>query len=185
MDRIDTHRLSAEAAERLERLFRLHNSTLMGYAVTRTRSYAAAEDVVGETWARAAASLHQLKATDDADAYRWLRGIAFHAAAETYSPTGATVMERPRDWADAVAAYVLAPESSAEDTALTEPGPTTLPENLAAAVDALPETQRTVVLLRSNGLSLADIGDCIDRHRSAVHYRLKTARRTLRLALAG
>ncbi|MFD9226115.1 RNA polymerase sigma factor [Streptomyces sp. NPDC060064] len=103
MDRIDVRstkpqavRLSAEAADRLDRLFRLYNIRLLGFASTRVRNrdIAAAEDIVSETWLRAAVSLSQLKAAD-AQAYGWLCAIAFRAAVDYYRPRRA-LPDEPR-----------------------------------------------------------------------------------------
>jgi RNA polymerase sigma-70 factor (ECF subfamily) len=123
-DRIDAQRTSSQAgplapatAERLDRLFRRYNTRLLAFAATRTRDHATAEDVVSETWLRAAVSLPQLRADDDR-AYGWLRAIAVRAAVDHYRPKRAS--ERPTDWADGFNEAKLPVTRAAEDVALAE-----------------------------------------------------------------
>ncbi|MEU8672961.1 RNA polymerase sigma factor [Streptomyces anulatus] len=162
--------LSPEAADRLDRLFRLHNTRLLGFAVSRTRDHAAAEDVVSETWLRAALSLHQLRA-DDNRAYGWLRSIAFRAAVDRYRPRSAS--ETPEDWSDVLTSRALPPAPAAEDDAL--------------AYEDLTDCQAIVFKLKAQGLSDLRIAQRIGRSETAVRKRKHAGARRLRasLALAG
>lgn len=177
MDRIDarpaspqvTARLSAEASARLDSLFRLYNQRLVAFATTRTRDYATAEDVVSETWLRAAASLPQLR-SDDSRAYGWLRAITVRASIDHYRPRRAD--ERPADWTDALAARQLPTAPPADEDVV--------------ALAALPLAQARVIKLAAQGLSQRAIAARLGRTQQAVSQGLHRGARNLRaLALAG
>ncbi|MGF0168643.1 RNA polymerase sigma factor [Streptomyces koyangensis] len=172
MDRIDAQPLTAASADRLDRLFRLYNARLLGFAATRTRDYATAEDVVSETWLRAAVSLSQLRA-DDAHAYGWLRSIAFRAAVDQYRPRSAS--EKPEDWTDALASRALPAVPAAE--AVTD----------VFALDVLSVPQCAAVKLAAQGLSNTRIARQLGKSRQAVQQNLASSARRLRasVALAG
>ncbi|MEU2578757.1 RNA polymerase sigma factor [Streptomyces anulatus] len=172
MDRIDVQPLTAASADRLDRLFRLYHSRLLGFAVSRTRDHAAAEDVVSETWLRAALSLHQLRA-DDASAYGWLRSIAFRAAVDRYRPRSAS--ETPEDWTDVLTSRALPPAPAADDSS-----------DLIALAD-LSAVQSTALRLAAQGLTHRAIAARMGRSRGAVYTHLHRGARRLRssLTLAG
>ncbi|MDJ0347286.1 RNA polymerase sigma factor [Streptomyces sp. H10-C2] len=163
---IDARPLTMESADRLDRLFRLYNKRLLGFAVTRTRDYAAAEDVVSETWLRAAVSLSQLQA-DDAHAYGWLRSIAFRAAVDQYRPRRAS--EQPRDWTDAVASFSLPATPPADGDAL--------------ALADLSVSQCAAIKLAAQGLTHRAIASRMGRSRGAVYSHLHRGARKLRTAM--
>ncbi|MGW6605467.1 RNA polymerase sigma factor [Streptomyces sp. NPDC055036] len=174
MDRIDVHsgspqvaRLSAATVERLDTLFRLYNVRLLSFAATRTRDHATAEDVVSETWVRAALSLPQLQA-DDSRAYGWLRAIAVRAAIDHYRPRRST--ERPTDWTDALASFALPTEAPADDDAL--------------ALADLSARQSVCVKLAAQGLTHRAIASRIGRSPGAVYSHIHRGARKLR-TLAG
>ncbi|MFD4570509.1 RNA polymerase sigma factor [Streptomyces sp. NPDC058467] len=183
MDRIETKPLSAASAARLDRLFRLYGTRLLAYARTQTRDADAAQDVAAETWIRAGRGLHNLR-NDDDGAFAWLRVIAQHAATSYYSG-----YERPEDWTDAVASRALPAAASAEDVALAEPSaPADVDPELVAALDALPEQDRTVVCLRSEGLTWEAVGQSYGRTCGTAYRRYHRVLQTLRAdlpALAG
>lgn len=167
-NRIDALPLSAEAAERLDRLFRLYNSRLVAFAATRTRDYATAEDVVSETWLRAAVSLPQLQAADDR-AYGWLRAIAFRAAIDHYRPKRSA--EKPTDFTDAVAVRDLpaAPPADAE----------------ALCLAGLSPSQCTALQLAAQGLTQRAIASRMHRSPGAVYTHLHRGARRLRASADG
>ncbi|WP_097922974.1 RNA polymerase sigma factor [Streptomyces sp. wa1063] len=167
MDRIDAQPLTAASADRLDRLFRLYNRRLVAFAVTRTRDHATAEDVVSETWLRAALSLHQLQADDDR-AYGWLRSIAFRAAVDQYRPRRAS--EQPRDWTDALASFSLPAAPPADADAL--------------AFAALTPRQAAVWKLKSQGLSDRRIALRLGRSETAIWKRKHAGARRLRSSMA-
>ncbi len=173
MDRIDVQPLTAASAERLDRLFRLYNTRLLGFAATRVRNndVAAAEDIVSETWLRAAISLGQLQA-DDGHAYGWLRAIAFRAAVDYYRPRRAS--EEPRDWTDAVASFPLPAAPAADDSDVF-------------ALAELTAWQSVCLKLAAQGLSQGRIAARIGRVPGTVHHHIHRGARKIRrsLALAG
>ncbi|WP_168724485.1 sigma-70 family RNA polymerase sigma factor [Streptomyces sp. A1547] len=162
--------LSTAAVARLDRLFRLYNQRLVGFATTRTRDFATAEDVVMEAWLRAAAALPQLQADDDR-AYGWLRAITVRAAIDHYRLRRSS--EEPRDWADATASFPLPAEAPADA------------DLLALAELTVPEAR--VFKLAAQGLSQSAIGARLGRHKGTVSRQLYSGARRLRasLALAG
>ncbi|MCY0947739.1 RNA polymerase sigma factor [Streptomyces antarcticus] len=163
-------RLTAESADRLDRLFRLHNARLLGFAVTRTRDYATAEDVVSETWVRAALSIHQLQA-DNERAYGWLRSITVRAAIDHYRLRRSS--EAPTDFGDVLIAVRLVPATPPADIDLY-------------ALAELTAPQATAVKLAAQGLSHQRIADRLGKSRQAVQQNIHRGARRLRsLPLAG
>ncbi|WP_433860102.1 RNA polymerase sigma factor [Streptomyces kronopolitis] len=162
--------MSAESAERLDKLFRLYNSRLLAFATLKTRDHATAEDVVSETWLRAALSLSQLKA-DDSRAYGWLRSIAFRAAIDQYRPKRAS--EKPQDWTDVLASLALPAVPPADGDAL--------------ALADLSASQCTAIKLAAQGLTHRAIADRMHRSPGAVYSHIHRGARKLRtsVALAG
>jgi RNA polymerase sigma-70 factor (ECF subfamily) len=142
--------LSAEMADRLDRLYRLHAPHVARVARARTRDPHAADDVAAETWARAAASLHQFRGADES-AGPWLAAIAVHAAVDHYRPRRAA--ERPADWGDPLTSRALPASASAEVLALADSDAGPIALALLRAVADLPEAQRVAVELRADGLS--------------------------------
>ncbi|QLJ06682.1 sigma-70 family RNA polymerase sigma factor (plasmid) [Streptomyces sp. NEAU-sy36] len=178
MDRIDQP-LSAALAARLDRLFRLYSTRLLSYTRTLTRDADAAQDVAAEAWTRAARSLPTFEGTDYA-AYIWLRTIARNAAADYY-----TRYERPEDWTEEISSRVLPAAASAEDVALAEPpAPATEVAELLAALDALPEQDRSVVRLRMQGETWEAIGRSYGRTCGAACSRYQRVLSALRSAVA-
>ncbi|MGW6708090.1 RNA polymerase sigma factor [Streptomyces sp. NPDC054956] len=188
MDRIDAHLTSPQAeplskasADRLERLFRLYNRRLVALAVPLTNDPATAEDVVMAAWVKAAGSIHQLRA-EDAEAFGWLAVLTRHAVSDFYKVS--RNREIPRDWADAVTSFPLPAAPAAEDVALAEPEQE-LPEQLAAAVAALPAEDQDVVLLRAEGMPYAAVAGHVGRGDAFAYTHFHRAVGQLRLALAG
>ncbi|WP_435060318.1 RNA polymerase sigma factor [Streptomyces sp. bgisy060] len=158
-------RLTEAAAARLDRLFRLYNSRLLGFAVSQTRDHATAEDVVSETWLRAARSLDQLQA-EDAKAYGWLRSIAFRAAVDVYRPKSST--EKATDFGDVVAVR-LVPATPPADVDLY-------------ALAELSAPQATAVKLAAQGLSVSAIAARMGRCHGTASNHLHRGVRKLRKA---
>ncbi|MFE0654458.1 RNA polymerase sigma factor [Streptomyces sp. NPDC059534] len=165
MDRNEVQPLSPAAAARLDRLFRLYNTRLLAFAGTQTRDHATAEDVVSETWLRAARSLDRLQA-EDAKAYGWLRSIAFRAAVDVYRPKSST--ETVTDFGDVVAIRLLpaAPPADADVLALAD----------------LTPAQATAVKLAAQGMSQNRIARRMGKAQQVVCKNIHAGARRLRLA---
>ena len=158
-----------------ERIMRRHNQRLFRAARAILNDDAEAEDVMQETYARAFAHLGQFRG--DAQLGTWLTKIAVHEAL-------ARVRKRRR----------LAPlPAVGEVEALPMPDRPTpsdpeheahnaeLRKLLERAIDALPETYRTVFVLREvEGLSTATTAECLGVSEEVVKTRLSRARVRLR-----
>lgn len=141
--------LSPALADRLDRLYRLHHGHVWRVARAHSRDADTADDVAAETWIRAARSLPDLRAEDEA-AGGWLAAIARHAAASLYRLRFTT--ERVTDWDDPAHAAAVPAGPSAEDVALTpHPDSVPVPASLRNALDCLPPVQRQAVELRADG----------------------------------
>lgn len=168
MDRIDSAPQTSEAAARLDRLFRLHNARLAPVAVRYTRSAADAEDVLGETWLRATASISALRTTDER-AFGWLRSILTRAASDHYRTRRAA--EVPSDWSDPAteARLPLGPFDPVPAEAL--------------ALADLTAHQAAVIRLAAAGLSDRRIARRLGRAENAVWKRRHAGARRLRASL--
>lgn len=156
-------RLSADASERLDRLFRLYSGRVLTYAATRARRPQDAEDISGDTWVRAVRSIHQLRC-DDSKALKWLFGMVRHASIDYYRPKRST--EAPMDWADSISVQKL-PASPPADADLYALAELTTPE-------------ARVFKLAAQGLSQSAIGARLGRHKGTVSRQLYSGARRLR-----
>ncbi|MFJ2774916.1 sigma-70 family RNA polymerase sigma factor [Streptomyces sp. NPDC087300] len=169
MDRIERRPLSAASADRLDRLFRLYSERVLAYASTRAKRPADADDIAGETWAKACRTVANLR-TDDDHAMPWLAGIVRHAAIDYYRPRRAS--EQPRDWTDALASRPLPPAPPADESA----------DVLTLAELTVSEVR--VLKLAAQGLSQSAIGARLGRHKGTVSRQLYSGARRLRASLA-
>jgi RNA polymerase sigma-70 factor (ECF subfamily) len=174
----------AEASDGFEILMRRYNQRL--YRVARSvfpRDASEAEDIVQDAWVRAFTHLEQFAGR--ARFSTWLVRIALHEA-----------------WARARRGRRLAPnpiEQHEEELPMPIDRENADPEREASdremhviledAVEALPETYRTVFMLRAiEDMSTAEAAECLDLTPEAVKTRLHRARALLRrevLARAG
>ncbi|MFD5455572.1 RNA polymerase sigma factor [Streptomyces olivaceus] len=177
MDRND-ERLSPQAAQRLDRLFRLYNDRVVSIARSLANNADDADDIAACAWLVAARWVHTLQTADD-QAMGWLATITRHAVRDFYKPR--RTHEVPSDWTDTVSSFALPAAPAAEDVALEDPAPE-LPQHLAALVDRLPETERTVVQLRAEGVTWPGIHSHIGRQtwhrfqRAVAMLRTETGR---------
>ena len=144
--------LYVECAERLYR-----------FAIARTRDAATAEDVVSETFLRAVREEGRLP---DALPARiaWLYRTAANLIVDDFR-------RRRRDEERARLIASVDPPGADERTHL----------GVWLAVDRLPETQRTAVLLRYvQGMKVTDVAEALGRSEGAVKQLLLRALRTLR-----
>lgn len=185
MDRNDerpaqTGALTPQAAQRLDRLFRLYNGRVTAIARQLANGVDDADDIAASAWLVASRWVHTLQA-DDEQAMGWLATITRHAVRDYYKPRRSH--EVPSDWTDAVSSFALPTAPAAEDVALADPAPE-LPEDLAALVDSLPEAEREVVLLRVQGISWAGIDSHHGKSSGRSWARFHHAAATLRMEVA-
>ena len=144
--------LYEECAERLYR-----------FAVARTRDAALAEDVVSETFLRAVREERRLPAAPPAR-IAWLYRTAGNLIIDDFR-------RRRRDEERAKLIASTDPPAADERTHA----------ELWIAVDRLPETQRTAVMLRyAQGMKITDVAEALGRSEGAVKQLLLRALRTLR-----
>lgn len=160
-------RLSTEASDRLDRLFRLYSGRVLTYAATRARRPQDAEDISGDTWVRAVRSIHQLRC-DDTKALKWLYGMVRHSATDYYRPKKST--EQITDFGDAISVRLL-PSVAPADADLY-------------ALAELTASQARVVKLAAQGLSQGAIAARIGRSSGAVFSHLHRGARKLRAEMA-
>src|SRR5690242_2032264 len=171
-------RVRAGETALFEDLMRRHNQRIYRVARAVVKDEAEAEDVMQQAYIKAFLHLDQFE--DRSQFSTWLTRITVHEA-----------LAKRRKWKP----DVVEPSGSEGDhmDRLTSAGPD--PERQAygqelkrlveAAVDALPETYRTVFMLRDvEGLSTAETAQGLELGEEAVKTRLHRARALLRRAIA-
>ncbi len=144
--------LYAACAERLYR-----------FVVARTRDGALAEDIVSETFLRAVREASRLPAVEPAR-IAWLYRTAANLVVDDYR-------RRTRETEAARRALEERPPDKDERERA----------DLWAAVEGLPDAQRTAVVLRyAHGMKVTDVGEAIGKSEGAVKQLLLRALRTLR-----
>jgi len=177
---VDRMTLTPDEQQRLDRLFRLYNSRVVGLARLHANTVDEADDIAADVWLVAARWIHTLQADDDA-AMGWLATLTRHAVRDYYKPR--RNRELPRDWSDKAAAFPLPASPSAEEVALADDSEPELPAYLSTVVDALPDRCQVVVRLRAEGFSHPAIDARIGCRRAS-SSRWQVALQTLRPALA-
>src|SRR5215472_1529153 len=151
-----------------EMLMRRYNQRLFRVIRSVVMNDDEAEDVLQEAWVRAYEHLDQFAGR--ASFSRWVTRIAFHEAlARTRKNRRWTPLENPEGeiMAEAERRQTTAetPEMQAERSQLGR--------MLQAAVDALPETYRSVFVLREvEQLSTTETAECLELSEEAVKTRL-------------
>ena len=159
-----------------EMLMRRYNQRLFRVIRSVVMNDDEAEDVLQEAWVRAYEHLDQFAGR--ASFSTWVTRIAFHEAlARTRKNRRWTPLENPEGeiMAEAERRQTTAetPEMQAERSQLGR--------MLQAAVDALPETYRSVFVLREvEQLSTTETAECLDLSEEAVKTRLHRSRALLR-----
>jgi len=163
--------------ELFDQLLRRYNQRLYRLARAVLRSEVEAEDVVQETWLRAFACLSQL--AEPSRFAAWVSRIALY---EAWARARRDRKWRSDGWdetADHVAGALTSvdPERTASEQELQRA--------LEAAIDALPEKYRLVLILRGiEGLTAAEAGHLLNLSRVAVNTRFHRARVLLRVELS-
>ena len=158
-----------------ERIMRRHNQRVFRAARAIVRDDAEAEDVMQETYTRAFAHLGQFRG--DAQLGTWLVRIAVHEAFARVRRQRRLAPLPPGDDMEALPmpdrAMPIDPERAANNAELRR--------LLERAIDDLPETYRTVFVLREvEGLSTATTAECLGVSEEVVKTRLLRARTRLR-----
>ncbi|MGW1021984.1 RNA polymerase sigma factor [Streptomyces niveus] len=184
MDRIDAQpvrqQLSPQSTERLDRLFRLHNRSVVALARSLANDAATGDDIAADAWLVAARWIDTLRADDD-QAMGWLATLTRHAVRDYYKPR--RNRERPSDWSDAAAAVALPVAAPAEDVALVSSPEVGLPGYLEDVVSMLPEPMATIVRLRAEGLTYEAISSQLSLTIGSVYWSAKCGIRMIRTAL--
>lgn len=158
-----------------ELLMRRHNQRLYRVVRSVVRDDAEAEDVLQDTWVRAYEHLDQFEGR--ASFATWVTRIAFYEAlARSRKSKRWTPVE------DESGAIVPAVERKSQvETPEAEAMRGELGEILQSAVDALPDSYRTVFVLRAvEQLSTVDTAESLGLSEEAVKTRLHRARALLR-----
>jgi RNA polymerase sigma-70 factor, ECF subfamily len=159
-----------------ELLMRRHNQRLYRTIRSVLTDETEAEDVLQESWVRAYEHLNQFGGL--AHFATWLTRIAFHEAlARSRKGKRWTPIE---DQSGEVIAEVNRRQTTST-TPETEAMRSQLGQMLQAAVDALPQTYRSVFVLREvERLSTTETADCLGLSEEAVKTRLHRSRALLR-----
>ncbi len=159
-----------------ELLMRRYNQRLYRTIRSVVTDETEAEDVLQESWVRAYEHLNQF--SGNAHFATWVTRIAFYEAlARNRKSKRWTPLENP--------AGEIMPEVNRTQTTSATPETHAMQGQLAqmlqAAVDALPETYRSVFVLREvEQLSTTETADCLGLSEEAVKTRLHRSRALLR-----
>lgn len=168
-------RILAGETALFERIMRRHNQRLFRAARAILNDASEAEDVMQEAYTRAFAHLAEFRG--DAQLATWLTKIAVNEAL-------ARVRKRrrlaPLPAGDAVEALPMVDQPMPPDPE-HEAHTAELRQLLERAIDELPESYRTVFVLREvEGLSTATTAECLGVSEEVVKTRLSRARMRLR-----
>ena len=177
-------RVCAGESALFEILMRRHNQRVYRAARAVVKDEAEVEDVMQQAYINAFTHLHQFE--ERSQFSTWLTRIVLHEAfgrrrklrrSESVMGTQSDLDEDGREFMDTVASPRADPERQAYAQELNRV--------LEAAVDALPETYRTVFMLRDiEGLSTSETGEGLGLGDEAVKTRLHRARAMIRRAVA-
>ena len=162
-----------------EMLMRRYNQRLFRVIRSVVTNDGEAEDVLQEAWVRAYEHLDQFEGR--ASFSTWVTRIAFHEAlARTRNSKRWTPLENPGGEIMAEADRRQTTSETPEVQAMRGQ----LGRMLQAAVDALPETYRSVFVLREvEQLSTSETAECLELSEEAVKTRLHRSRALLRREL--
>jgi RNA polymerase sigma-70 factor (ECF subfamily) len=162
-----------------EMLMRRYNQRLFRVIRSVVTSDTEAEDVLQEAWVRAYEHLHQFEGR--ASFSTWVTRIAFHEAlARVRKSKRWTPLENSEGGIMPEAYWRHTTSETPESQAMRGQ----LGKLLEAAVDALPETYRSVFVLREvERLSTSETAECLELSEEAVKTRLHRSRALLRREL--
>jgi RNA polymerase sigma-70 factor (ECF subfamily) len=158
-----------------EILMRRYNQRLFRVARAIVRDDAEAEDVLQQAYVNAFTHLHQFAGT--ARFSTWLTRIATYEALARLRRRGRFVEMDPMGEEDGGAPPLRAREPDPEQQAFAAE----LRQALEASLDGLPQIYRSAFVLRDvEGLSTAEVAECLDVSEDVVKTRLHRARALLR-----
>jgi RNA polymerase sigma-70 factor (ECF subfamily) len=162
-----------------ELLMRRYNQRLFRVIRSVATNDIDAEDILQETWVRAYEHLDQFEGR--ASFATWVTRIAFHEAlARSHKSKRWTPLENAEGNIMAEADRRQATAETPETQAMRGQ----LGQLLQSAVDALPESYRSVFMLREvEQLSTSETAECLDLSEEAVKTRLHRSRALLRKEL--
>ena len=176
-------RVCAGESALFEILMRRHNQRMYRAARAVVKDEAEVEDVMQQAYINAFTHLHQFE--ERSQFSTWLIRIALHEAfgrrrkmqrTESMAGIQSNLDENRGELMDTIAS----PEADPERQAYAQE----LNRVLEAAVDTLPETYRTVFMLRDiDGLSTSETGEGLGLGEEAVKTRLHRARAMIRRAV--
>jgi RNA polymerase sigma-70 factor (ECF subfamily) len=162
-------------AAAFERLYGRHRSRLYRYFLRQVRDAALADDLFQDTWQKVIAARHEWR--PDAPFAAWLYRIAHNRLGDHWRATRL----RPPAPDDAEARLARLPGHDTPERML---GEFEQRRQLQLALEALPQEQRDVLLLRlDQELTLEQIGAITGAGRETVKSRLRYAMDKLRLQL--
>ena len=164
-----------------ELLMRRYNQRLFRVVRSVVTDDAEAEDILQEAWVRAYEHLDQFEGR--ASFATWVTRIAFYEAlARARKSKRWTPLENPKGEIMAEAERKRTNSDTPEAQAMRGQ----LGQILQAAVDALPESYRSVFMLREvEKLSTSETAECLELSEEAVKTRLHRSRALLRRELEG
>lgn len=146
------------------------------YSITysMTRNHADADDLSQDTFVKAYENLRKFK--QGTNFRSWLCRIAVNSSIDHLRRRKHFSGEPLDDQVETLPDQNPDPQDNVESRELME--------NITAAVDSLPKSQRTVVILREmQGLGLKEIAGILDCSESTVRWRLHYARKKLQKKL--
>jgi RNA polymerase sigma-70 factor (ECF subfamily) len=159
-----------------EVLMRRHNQKLFRVVRSIVQSDTEAEDVVQDAYVRAYTHLGQFE--QRSSFATWLTRIAFNEAlARKRAQQRLVEIDSIQESDEATMKFLKSNAATPEEDALAG----SLSVMLEGAVDSLPESYRSVFMLREiEGMSTAETAECLDLSEEAVKVRLHRGRAILR-----
>jgi RNA polymerase sigma-70 factor (ECF subfamily) len=173
------HRVLAGDGALFEVLMRRYNQRLYRIARTILRNDGEAEDVMQQAYVEAYSHLGQFEGRSSFAT--WLTKIAVYEALSRVRRRDKTPLTTPRPARDGVKEDPMSRIRSVAADPEQEASQAELLTLLESAIEALPTTYRSVVVLRDvEGLSTAETAECLSLREDAVKTRLHRARALLR-----
>jgi len=163
-------------ADEVARQALAHADALYNFARWLARDPVEAEDLVQEAYARALAAAHQFEPGSSLKA--WLFRILRNAFLDRRRRS-----QREADYVEELEAKSEPPETVMGELQLAQIR-ALVAEDVSAAVQALPESFRTVILLDVEGMTEAEVAGVLGCATGTVKSRLSRARAALRERLA-